>query len=108
MFVWLFIFSVEQLKKIFENVEQDKKVLVSFAIDELFYMEKELMLLKRYPFMLYNKKTGETKTTSAGKRYKELQQSYLNCLKVLAGVLRNASVEEEDAFDQWIKQRQVE
>lgn len=99
---------LEQLKKIFENIEEDKKVLISFSLEELVAMENELILIKKYPFMLYNKITGETKTTAAGKRYKELQQSYLNCLKVLMSVLRNADGEEEDEFDKWIKQRQTE
>lgn len=99
---------LEALKKIFANVEEDKKTLVSYAIEELVYLENRLTALKKYPFILYNKRTGETKTTAAAKQFKELEQSYLNCLKVLSNILRNSSVEEEDAFDQWIKQRQTE
>ena len=97
---------LEALTKIFANVEEDKKTLVSYAIEELVYLEQRLTALKKYPFILVNKRTGETRTTAAAKQFKELEQSYLNCLKVLANILRNASVEEEDAFDQWIKERQ--
>lgn len=97
---------LQQLKKIFANVEEDKKTLISYAIEELVYLENRLKVLKKYPFILYNKKTGETRTTAAAKQFKELEQSYLNCLKVLQNILRNSSVEEEDAFDQWIKERQ--
>ena len=99
---------LEQLRKIFENVEEDKKTLISFSLEELVSMEKELTRLKNYPFMLYNKITHETRVTAAGKRYKEIQQSYLNCLKVLMSVLKNTDGEEEDEFDKWIKQRQTE
>lgn len=94
-----------ELKKIFENVEEDKKTLVSFAIEELVFIEKKLTQLKKYPFTLYNKRTGETRTTAAGKQFKELEQSYLNCLKVLANVLKNSTGEEEDEFDKWVKSK---
>lgn len=99
---------LEQLKKIFENVEEDKKELISYAIEELVYLENRLKVLKKYPFILYNKITGETRTTAAAKQFKELEQSYLNCLKVLMSVLKNTDGEEEDEFDKWIKQRQTE
>lgn len=97
---------LEALKKIFANVEEDKKTLVSYAIEELVYLENRLTALKKYPFILYNKRTGETRTTAAAKQFKELEQSYLNCLKVLSNVLRNSSAEEEDEFDKWLKERQ--
>ena len=99
---------LEELKKIFENVDPDKKILVSFAVEELVFLERRLTTLKKYPFTLYNRKTGETKVTAAGKQFKELEQSYLNCLKVLHGVLRNASGEEEDMFDAWVKSKMGE
>lgn len=95
---------LERLKKIFENVDEDKKTLVSYAINELVYLENQLNQLKQYPFILYNKRTGDTKATHAAKQFKELEQSYLNCLKVLIGVLRNSDGEEEDAFDKWLKE----
>lgn len=94
---------LEQLKKIFENVEEDKKELISYAIEELVYIENRLKVLKKYPFILFNKLTGETRTTAAAKQFHSLQQTYTNYLKVLNGVLRNASGEEDDAFDAWVK-----
>lgn len=99
---------LEKLKKIFENVEEDKKTLISYAIEELVYLENRLKALKKYPFILYNKKTGETKTTAAAKQFKELEQSYLNCLKVLSNVLKNSNGEEEDEFDKWLKENRSE
>lgn len=99
---------LEKLKKIFENVEEEKKTLISYAIEELVYLENRLKALKKYPFILYNKYTGETKTTAAAKQFKELEQSYLNCLKVLSNVLKNSNGEEEDEFDKWIKENRSE
>ncbi len=99
---------LEELKKIFENVEEDKKTLIYPLIEEVVSIEKRLSQLKKYPFILYNKRTGETKSTSASKQFKELQQQYINCLKVLLSVLKNGTEEEEDAFDLWLKQRQIE
>lgn len=99
---------LEELKKIFENVEADKKALIYPLIEEVVSMEKRLSQLKKYPFILYNKRTGETKSTSASKQFKELEQQYINCLKVLLSVLRNGTEEEEDAFDLWLKQNQNE
>lgn len=99
---------LKQLKKIFENVEEDKKTLISYAVEELVYLENRLKSLKKYPFILYNKRTGETRTTAAAKQFKELEQSYLNCLKVLSNVLKNSSGEEEDEFDKWLKENREE
>ena len=99
---------LEELTKIFKNVEEDKKTLVYPLIEEVVSIESRLTQLKKYPFMLFNRRTGETKSTAANKAYKELEQQYVNCLKVLLSVLRNGTEEEEDAFDLWIKQRQKE
>ena len=38
--------------------------------------------------------------------YKELMQSYLNAVKVLQSTLSRYSVEEQDAFDQWLQENQ--
>ena len=96
----------EALNNIFANVEEDKKILVAPLIEKVVYLENRLSRLEKYPFILYNKRTGESKSTGAYKQYKEVEQSYTNCLKILLSVLRNASVEKEDAFDQWIRERQ--
>lgn len=96
---------LEQLMKIFENVEEEKKILILPLIENVVKTEKRLKQLEKYPFILYNIKTGETKSTSASKQYKELKQSYSNDIRVLLSVLKNAGGEEEDEFDKWVKEK---
>lgn len=95
----------EKLLKIFENVDEDKKILVEQTIEEVLFLEEQLKELKKYPFIkIHPTDVTRQKPTPAGKQYKEFMQSYLNALKVLNSVVSRDTFAEEDDFDKWIKE----
>lgn len=95
----------ETLKKIFEKVDEDKKNLIEPILDEIIFLENKLQELRRLPFIRINPNNPEQqKITAAGKQYKELSQSYLNAIKVLSSVLNKDIQEDDDEFDNFMKQ----
>lgn len=95
----------EKLLKIFENVDEDKRVLVEQTIEEVLFLEERLIELKKYPFIkVHPTDITKQKSTAAGKQYKEFMQAYLNALKVLNAVVSRDVLGEEDEFDKWLKE----
>lgn len=93
------------LKAIFEKVDPDKAAVVSPLLPQVVFMEERLEALRAVPHIRIHPKTPERQEiTAAGKQYKELMQSYLNAIKVLQMTLSRYSVEEKDAFDEWLEQ----
>lgn len=96
----------EQLQKIFENVDENKKELVEPIIDRVIFLEGKLDELEKLPFIKVHPEIKDLqKTTPAGKQYKEFMQSYLNAIKVLSTTLSRDGGEENDEFDEFIKNR---
>lgn len=78
----------DELSKVFENVDNDKKTLISQVIDEAIFLEERLVELKKLPFIkVHPNDPTLQKQTIAGKQYKELSQSYLNAIKILVKCL---------------------
>lgn len=95
---------LEELQAIFENVDEDKAAVVNPLLPQVVFMEQRLDELKRLPHIrIHPKNTARQEITAAGKQYKELMQSYLNAVKVLQSTLSRYSVEEKDAFDEWLE-----
>lgn len=95
------------LKAIFEKVDQDKAAVISPLLPQVVFMEERLEALKAVPHIrIHPKDPARQEITAAGKQYKELMQSYLNAVKVLQMTLSRYSVEEKDAFDEWLEQNQ--
>lgn len=98
----------EQLYKIFENVEENKRNIILPLIDEVLFIEEELNKLKKLPLIrIHPSNPARQETTPAGKMYKEYMQSYLNALKVLQKTLYMEGVSGDsplmkvlEAFDQ--------
>lgn len=98
---------LESLKAIFEKVDADKAAVVSPLLPQVVFMEQRLEELKKVPHIrIHPKNPARQEITAAGKQYKELMQSYLNAVKVLQMTLSRYSVEEKDAFDEWLEQNQ--
>ena len=98
---------LESLKAIFEKVDADKAAVVSPLLPQVVFMEQRLDELRKVPHIrIHPKNPARQEITSAGKQYKELMQSYLNAVKVLQMTLSRYSVEEKDAFDEWLEQNQ--
>lgn len=98
---------LESLKAIFEKVDADKAAVVSPLLPQVVFMEQRLDELRNVPHIrIHPKNPARQEITAAGKQYKELMQSYLNAVKVLQMTLSRYSVEEKDAFDEWLEQNQ--
>lgn len=87
----------EQLNKIFENVEDDKKQLVDRLLDEVVFLENKMTELKSMPFInIHPKNPALQKLTPAAKLYKECSQSYMNAIRILCGVLNKVETTAQD------------
>lgn len=96
---------LEELQAIFENVDEDKAAVVNPLLPQVVFMEQRLDELKRLPHIrIHPKNTARQEITAAGKQYKELMQSYNNCLKILLSTLGRYSQEEADEFDEWLEE----
>lgn len=95
----------QELLKIFEQVEDTKGIIMPM-IDDVVFLEQQLDDLRKLPFIRVNPKdTSMQKTTPAAKQYKELLQQYNNCIKILTGILRKDSPEEESPLRAFINAR---
>lgn len=98
---------LESLKAIFEKVDADKAAVISPLLPQVVFMEQRLDELRKVPHIrIHPKNPARQEITAAGKQYKEFMQSYLNAVKVLQMTLSRYSVEEKDAFDEWLEQNQ--
>ena len=93
---------LEELKGIFETVEEDKQKLTQQLIEEADFIEDRLQELRKLPFIKVHPDNPELqKRTEASKLYKEHIQSYCNVIKILNSILQKNSIEESDEFDQF-------
>jgi len=87
----------DKLEKIFENVDENQRALVAPLIDEVIFLENRMRELRNEPFIRYHPKDRSMqKTTAAAKQYKECSQSYMNAIRILSGILRNAEGDADD------------
>lgn len=92
---------LEELKLIFQNVEEDQRRLVDRLLEEVVFLENQMTELKKLPFVRVHPSNPEIqKTTSAAKLYKECTQSYMNAIRILAGILYKV---ESSAQDELLK-----
>lgn len=76
-------------------------------VDEIIFIEEQLVYLKTLPFININPKNPmQQKTTPAAKQYKELLQQYNNSLRLLLRMSGDiGESEEESPLRQWAKSR---
>ena len=76
-------------------------------IDELVFLEQQMIELKKYPFIAVNPKNpAQQKPTAASKQYKELLQQYNNSLRLLLRITGDiGETEEESPLRAWLKSR---
>lgn len=95
----------DELLKIFENVEDTRGIILPM-IDDVIFLEERLAELRALPFIRVNPKdSSQQKPTPAAKQYKELLQQYNNCIKILTGIVRKDSPEEESPLRAFIQSR---
>lgn len=97
----------EELLKLFDQVE-DTKGLIMPMIDDVVFLEGQLDDLRKLPFLrIHPHDLTQQKPTAAAKMYKELLQQYNNCIKILAGVLRKDTPEEESPLRAYLEARKA-
>lgn len=76
-------------------------------IDEIMFIEQQLIELRKLPFMNVNPNNPmQQKATPASKQYKEFLQQYNNSLKLLFKLSGDIGESEEDSpLRKWIKDR---
>ena len=96
---------LEELESIFDKVDADKAAVIAPLLPQVVFLEERLRELQKVPHIrIHPKNPARQETTAAGKQYKELMQSYNNCLKILLSTLGRYSQEEADEFDKWLEE----
>ena len=93
----------EVLRDLFKDVEGGARDVVDPLIDDMVFIEGRLEELRKLPQLRISPK-GQ-KATPAAKQYKELLQQYTNIIKVLTGILRKDSGEEESPLRAYLNAR---
>lgn len=95
----------EELVKIFDQVDDAKGIILPL-IDDVVFLEEQLQELRKLPFIRVSKQDPSLqKATPAAKQYKELLQQYNNCIKILTGILRKDSAEEDSPLRAFLQDR---
>ena len=90
-------------------VPEDSLDLVVSVIDDVIFLEERLTELKKLPFIqVHPQDATKQRSTPASKQYKEFLQQYINCIKMIEGVIyRDKRLEgdevEESPLRKWFK-----
>lgn len=97
----------EDLIQIINKSGAENVIKAAQLIDEVIFIEEQLVALKKLPFISVNPKNPmQQKTTPAAKQYKELLQQYNNSLRLLLRLSGEFGEAEEDSpLRKWIKGR---
>jgi len=87
----------EELNEIFKDIDDNERKLISKLLDEIVFLEEQMINLKKVPFISINPKNSNLqKVTSAAKIYKECSQSYMNAVRILLNTLRKVESSAQD------------
>ena len=90
-------------------VPEDSVELIKDIVDQIVFLEGKMTELKKLPFIEVNSKdASKQRYTPASKMYKEFLQQYINCIKVIEGVIyRDKRLEgnevEESPLREWFR-----
>lgn len=91
-------------------IPEDSRDLVKDVVEEIIFLEGKLEELKKLPFIqVHPSDPNVQRNTPAGKMYKEFLQQYINCVKVIEGVIyRDKRLEgdevEESPLRKWFRE----
>lgn len=97
----------EELLSIVCKTDESNRIKAEQLIDEVIFIEGQLIELKKLPFVLVDKKnSARQKATAASRQYKELLQQYNNSLKLLLKMAGEfGETEETSPLREWAKKR---
>ena len=86
----------EELKKIFKDIDENERNLIDPLINEVIFLEDQMIYLKTLPFIrVDDKNKAKQKITPAAKLYKECSQSYMNAIRILSAMLHKVDTSAE-------------
>ncbi len=95
----------EELNQIFKDIDKTEKRLIDKLLDEIVFLEEQMINLKKVPFIKINPKNqSQQKITPAAKLYKECSQSYMNAIRILLNSLRKVESSAADELLQRLKE----
>jgi len=75
-------------EEIVKLIGEESIQLVDEVIDEVVFLEEKLEELKKLPFIqVHPADASKQRNTPAAKMYKEFLQQYINCIKLIEGVI---------------------
>lgn len=97
----------EELLSIINKADSQNDIKARQLVDEIIFIEDQLVELRQLPFINVNpKNAAQQKTTPAAKLYKELLQQYNNSLKLLFKLSGDiGETDEESPLRKWVKSR---
>lgn len=94
-----------ELLNCFKNIDDDKKTIIINLIDEVVFLESQLLELKKLPMVkVHPKNPTLIKPTPASKLYKEFLQQYNNVIKNLSSMLHKDEEKEESPLRKYLKE----
>lgn len=99
----------EELLKIISSTGDKNDIKAGQLIEEIVFLEEQLIELKKLPFIRVNPKDkSQQKSTPAAKQYKELLQQYNASLRLLLRLAGDmGDKEEESPLRKWLKEKNV-
>ena len=95
----------EELNQIFKDIDKTEKQLIDKLLDEIVFLEEQMINLKKLPFIKINPKNQtQQKITPAAKLYKEHSQSYMNAIRILLNTLRKVESSAADELLERLKE----
>lgn len=92
-------------KELLNLIDGDEELLIQL-VDEILFLENQLIALKKLPFIKVNPKDQTMqKATPAARQYKEFLQQYTNCIKILAKASGLDAEDEESPLRKWVNMR---
>lgn len=91
----------QELQNLFQDVAAEQKQLVDRLLDEVVFLENEMLELRKLPFIrTHPDDQSKQKPTTAARLYKECSQSYMNAIRILLSILNKT---ESTAQDELLK-----
>lgn len=101
---------MDRREELITLIPEDSVDLVKDVVDEIIFLEGKLEELKKLPFIqIHPTDSSVQRNTPASKMYKEFLQQYINCVKVIEGVIyRDKRLEgdevEESPLRKWFRE----
>lgn len=87
----------EELNDIFKDVDENEQKLIDPLLDEVVFLEEQMVELKKMPFIsVHPTNPALQRKTEAAKLYKECSQSYMNAIRILCSVLSKVESSAQD------------